>query len=313
MGTAVFQSQASSLYSLRGSPGREIHAIAVLQSLPGTGVYKEWHRLATTQHVRILPVKPEEIARALAERSAPSLVASLMRRAQHDAFAHGGPVTNDFEFFGRAQLERLVGRVLDGRSFGLFGLYKWGTTSLMLRVRSELETHPTAWVDLASLPKLDAESILGAIEKQLALHAGRTSQAQKTVLISLATDSASSLQEVVGRLQGRETPIVFIDRVDELQQLATSAPAELDACLRLLYSLAFPSPGAPRVLLVLAGNDDQILLQRSFAHAVGEIRNPLWNKIDVEYTSFFEREELADFLARLGPYCGLTFTDTCPE
>lgn len=131
MATVVFQSHASALYGLRGQPGRQLHVITVLRSLPGAGVYKEWHQLATAQYVRVLPVTPHEVSRALSEHSAPQLIASLTRRAQSDAFIHVEPVTNELEFFGRTQLERLVSKLLNGTSLAVFGLFKWGTTSLL--------------------------------------------------------------------------------------------------------------------------------------------------------------------------------------
>jgi hypothetical protein len=102
-------------------------------------------------------------------------------------------------------------------------------------------------------------------------------------------------------------PIIFVDRVDELTRLAHSNPAAVIELVRTLYAVSSPARGHDRLLLVVAGSDDDFLSRQDFEIERGRVRNPFWRSMNTHYSPFLGPEETYEFLERLGALAGLTF------
>ncbi len=316
MATVVFRAQASPLYHCQGTAERPYYVVAVVSGAPGAGVYREWHELWATRRVRVLPVSPDELRAAVRSGTAKQHLLALLRRSKHDPFQLEGPVTNDLDFFGRHELLELVGSLSgDRRGFALFGLEKWGVTSMLLRVRAELADRPSAWIDLAALPKLSAPRVLRAIYRELAAEA-----VQKLAIAAAAADSGADEEILADALRGlveacaakdaTAVPIVYVDRVEAmLRGTRGAAAADVEAVLRALYTLCAAPPGRARALVVLGAADHDILQRNRLVVGDAAIDNPFWRRLDWYYAPFFSEEDLAEFFRRLGLLSGVTFSE----
>jgi hypothetical protein len=68
-----------------------------------------------------------------------------------------------------------------------------------------------------------------------------------------------------------------------------------------------------RVVVVVAGQSDAILVRHQFSMGEAEVVNPLWEKLKPHYTPFFTRDELVDFFARMGGMVGMSLSAAAVE
>jgi serine/threonine protein kinase len=308
MATIAFQKGARPLYTLEGSAGSPHHVLALFRSPPGAGVYREWHELATRKHVYVSPVSPSALRAAVEENRAGAHLQELLRRGRRDPFELEGRIVADLDFFGgRDDLQAFL-HLIDGAAagIGLLGLEKWGTTSLLFRARAELGDRASAWIDLAALPSLSLASVLSAIYEELRSGLVKRNVTAPIPLSALHGDIEAPLLHVLEACQAaaRARPVIFLDRVDELESRERCSPEALIDIARALYRLALPQGERAGAVLVFGGREAHVLSSRT----LGAHHNPLWGAVPIRYASFFSREEMGDFMRRLGALGGLSFS-----
>lgn len=308
MATISFQQGARPLYALSGTADSPHHVLALFRSPPGAGVYREWHELATRKHVHVSPVSPSALRAAVEANRAAAHLQELLRRGRRDPFELEGRIVTDLDFFGgREDLQAFL-HLIDSASagIGLFGLEKWGTTSLIYRARAELGDRFSAWIDLAALPSLSLSSVLSAIYEDLANGLFKRGHTAPAPLSALRGDIEPWLLGVLAACQAASgaRPVIFLDRIDELSSRERCSPEELIAIARALYRIALPLGERAGAVLVFGGREAHLLSSRT----LGLQHNPLWGAVAVRYASFFSREEMGDFMRRLGALGGLSFT-----
>jgi hypothetical protein len=308
MATISFQQGARPLYALQGTAESPHHVLALFRSPPGAGVYREWHELAARKHVHVSPVSPSALRVAVEANRAAAHLQELLRRGRRDPFELEGRIVTEIDFFGgREDLQAFL-HLIDSASagIGLFGLEKWGTTSLLYRARAELGDRFSAWLDLAALPSLSLASVLSSIYEDLANGLFKRGHTAPAPLSALSGDVETWLLGVLAACQAASgaRPVIFLDRIDELSSRERCSPEELIAIARALYRLALPQGERAGAVLVCGGREAHLLSSR----ILGAQHNPLWGAVAIRYASFFSREEMGDFMQRLGALGGLSFT-----
>jgi hypothetical protein len=286
-----------------------------LEAPPSLGVFRAWHELSTKHAVHVLPVSSAALKRATASTNAGEHLRGLVHRVHQNPFEIEGPLRNELDFYGsREEMSLRVREIAYEHSgFGLFGLEKWGTTSMLLRMRGELNDRLAAWVDLAGLPDLNAPTVLGAMAEAL------TRDLTVKVPTALPTGggrppgAAGSVNELLGlvgichRFGLTVPPVIFVDRVDELTRLGRGDPSALIELVRALYALSSPARGSERFVLIVAGSDDDFLSRQDFEIERNRVRNPFWRSMKTYYTPFLTADENSEFLERLGALAGVSF------
>ncbi|MGK3962544.1 protein kinase [Sorangium sp. So ce118] len=315
MDTLSFQRRASPLYGLAGTPERPVHVFAVFRGHPGAGIYRQWHELLHSKHVRVLPLSPGEVGAHLRSGQSAKHVLSLLQRPASNAFQLEGPVEREVDFFGSSRLlGELVARLAGGgQSFGVFGLKKWGITSFLRRLRMELTDRVTAWVDVASLFTVSAAEVLSALCEDLSRELRRKAPATPVKNLALqerqdGRAAAETLRTLVwscheARADG--PPIFFLDGIDELTRSRSSDADDLKILFRSLYSLMSLEP---RAVLVFSGTEDDLLSRQVIGSGDKRFENPFWTRVSRYCAPLFDEHELGEFFRAAGALAGLQFT-----
>src|SRR5262249_37475406 len=138
----------------------------------------------------------------------------------------------------------------DAPGFGVFGLERWGTTSLLRRLRMEIEPRTTAWIDLMALPDMSPRSILAAaiveITKSTAAWQQRPSGDDSTL--------EAMLHEILNESTAASSkpPVMFFDHIDEIVRPPAGSAEILATVSRVLYRLAMPVDGRARATIIIA-------------------------------------------------------------
>ncbi len=125
----------------------------------------------------ILTIYAEDLAtNCYSNRSLRSEIAALMRSANH--FDYSNEIRQPADFFGRTDdVEALARLASEGQSVGIFGLRRAGKTSLMYRVREELDRRGIASIYVQLNTLVDAtglrEELVRATAKTLQSKKGR--------------------------------------------------------------------------------------------------------------------------------------------
>ncbi|WP_437321812.1 protein kinase domain-containing protein [Sorangium sp. So ce385] len=320
MDTLSFQRKASPLYGLSGTQERPVTVFAVFRGHPGAGIYRQWHELLQTKHVRVLPLSPGEIRAHVRSGQSAKHVLSLLQRPSSNAFQLEGPVEREVDFFGSSRLlGELVARLAgSGQSFGVFGLKKWGTTSFLRRLRMELTDRVTAWVDVASLFTVSAAEVLSALCEDLSRELRRKAPAALTKSLAshqrqdsrAAADALRSLVWSCHETCVEGPPIFFLDGIDELSRSRTSDADDLKVLFRSLYSLMSLDP---RAILVFAGTEDDLLSKQVIGGGAKRFENPFWTRVSRYCAPLFDEHELGEFFRTAGALAGLHFTTEALE
>ncbi|AUX43702.1 uncharacterized protein SOCE26_051550 [Sorangium cellulosum] len=312
--TLSFQRRASSLYELSGTPERPIHVIAVFRGNPGAGIYRQWHDLLQTRHVRVLPLSPNELRAHVQCGSAARHVLSLLQRPASNTFQLEGPVEREVDFFGSSGLlGELVARLAGGgQSFGVFGLKKWGTTSFLRRLRMELKDHVTAWVDVTGLLNVSAAEVMSTLYEDFSRELRRKAPGAPASSLSpherhdgrAAAEALRRLLWAYHEAHAGGGPIFFLDGVDELTRGRSCAIDDLQVLCRSLYSFMSLEP---RAILVFAGAEDDIVSRQTIGTGEMRFENPFWARVDRYCAPLFDENELGEFFRAAGALAGLQF------
>ncbi len=309
MATAVFQRDALPLYQLCGTPAGPCWVLLVDDRAPGVGVYREQHILAHERHLRILSTRPRALRTALNSGNAWSHFRMLLAQSRDDPFVLEGPIDDEIEFFGGSTTIRIMLDDIRVRhaSVGLFGLEKWGTTSLLKRVRAELLTggcRPIAWIDCQSTAQPTEEWLSREIITNLQLALPHRSR-KRTSHVPATIDGVLTVTRQCADAGLRDPPVIFFDRVDELVDSRRVDAEMAMGTLQCLRYLARPKDGQPRIVLVLGGVHDGLITARSLPIGDNELENPLWRLIKAYYTPLFTADETAEFMLRMATRTGL--------
>ncbi|ACY16779.1 protein kinase domain-containing protein [Haliangium ochraceum] len=297
LATAAFQRDAQRLYRLAGTPSEPCWVLLVDARPPGVGIYREQHTLVRERHLRMLSVRPQAMQAAVRSGGVPAHFAALLAQTRDDPFAFEGPIEDELEFFGsgehiRALLDDV--RMRKG-SVGVFGLDKWGTTSLLRRLRAELLAdggHAVVWIDCRLAPRLDdawlRQTLLACLSEATGARRPRRGAATLEQVLAMARRCAE-------QYQGRP-PVLLFDRADEILAPARAEAGAIAAAADLLRRLA--DHEAP-VVLVLGGVQDGVVTARRLQVRGGDLPNPLWRALQARYAPLFTREETDEFLRRM--------------
>lgn len=309
LATAVFRRGVPQIYELQGTPAEPCYVLAIDQRSPGVGVYHEWHALARERHVHVLMARPQGLIAAMHAGDAAAHFRTLLAQIREDPFALEGPIDDDLEFFGSgASIHAMLDDIRTRNAgFGLFGLEKWGTTSLLRRLRAELLSeggHLLSWLDLSSCDDLTEAGVSRAVMQDLrTMLAERDERPIKRLgLLPDAADGVLALAQAAAPLFPRP-PVLFFDRADALIEPAHP----LDARMRLLVALrrwVRPAGDQLRMIVVLGGVHDALLTARHVPAGDGATPNPLWRVLKPYYAPLFSAAETSEFMSRMATRAG---------
>jgi serine/threonine protein kinase len=312
MSTDAFRQNAQSLEGLKGTSDNPWHVLAVFRSQPAAGVYRVWHDLGAKQHLRILAMSPRTLRAAVESASAQEHLERAVRRSRSDPFDIRDAIDDDLQFFGAHDtLRDVLHDVTGGRTgLGMFGLDKWGTSSLLRRIRLELADRHVAYVDLLTLREFSTAELLLAITRHLLGSRDPDAESGTATSPEDPVRLEDDLRKVIVNFISADgtMPVILLDHVDELLRPPRGGPGILCDVARLLYRLSAHEVGQGRVIVVVGGQDDSIVVRRGFSVGGTEVVNPLWQKIRPYYTPFFTKDELGDFFLRLGGMVGMSLS-----
>ena len=317
MATVAFQRGAGQLYSLQGSADEPCYALVVDERTPGVGVYREWHTLARERHVHILIVRPQAVRAALQAGEAARHFRNLLAQSREDPFRLEGPVEDELEFFGRRQyIDALLDCItVRQASFGLFGLEKWGTTSMLKRLSSEImasRNQSISWIDCYDIDDLSVAGICRAVIANLHSMESRRETVVLSSLSELPPSTAEGVFSMARSCVGARLnlpPVLFFDRADELVSPSRTDPSAVVEILRILRRWARPAMNYPRLIVVLGGVHDGIVASRQLRIGEDYIANPLWRVVEAHYTPLFTAQETSEFMLRMGVRAGIEIAD----